>query len=66
MAEHDHSHHRRSGRRVGAGADALIGAAHAAAIGPSFSLLRLSLKARLAIAVALTALVWIAVYWAET
>ncbi|MDR3376750.1 MAG: hypothetical protein P4L98_23780 [Ancalomicrobiaceae bacterium] len=66
MAEHDHGHHHRSGRRAGVGPDALIGAAHAAAVGPAFSLLRLSLKARLAIAVGLTALVWIAVYWAET
>ena len=66
MAEHDHNRHHHSGRPAGGGPEALIGAAHAAAIGPAFSLLRLSLKARVGIAVALTALVWIAVYWAET
>jgi hypothetical protein len=58
MAEHDHRHQPQGGHATGA--------AHAVSPGPAFSLLRLSLTARLAIAVALTTLVWIAVYWAET
>jgi hypothetical protein len=41
-----------------------LGAAHAAAVAPGFSLLRLSAGGRLVIAAALSGLIWLGVLWA--
>lgn len=57
-ATHGHAHdHAHAGH-------ARTGAAHATAVAPAFSALRLSLARRLGIAAAASALIWAGVFWA--